>query len=774
MPTFEEINQAINNSKILSTKDKEFFLLYNEFMNAPEDIKKKCSPRKSYQFSLSVIQKFEESNFNKIISDLEAEIRDELKVNPKEAAFPHLDTLRAFSFEIQKYSGWDKAIDNVIKKIKVAKSLLAEGQQLEMHEKLTLAELGLVAKFRKFKYCMGDLRHHNINLEISKKYLKLAKQCSKIVDLDDAFLERTIQERFNPERYLSGSVLVNDLHKHEAFQLKNTSSKIENLGPYRHYTHSAQLIRPADKVKQSHLWHVHQIEDVTVKLILTSDVFRFNILKLVEPTQEEKLAAVLGENWREKLQKLYSDKLHEVTSDELLKKISIINAASQHLLNDPDWISKNKYFGLFVQNPAGEKTVYKDVLVCSDYTAREIYQSYELVVQELEQLGITEAIRSPLPKHTDLNKVWPAELMELLNESGCLDEKVEQPEIDAIINSQNDFNLLLDHQVELASELHQKVLKLKQENQTCEAFVKASKIAFKAYLEANDLCNFDSSSEENKPEISKFLDENLTKFYQSIHSKKSSNAFVHAFLTLIHKLMVFIGFKHEDGKQIIEYTINELKKKHSPDIEQIPLNIVHVVEDELVELKEHIGKMRAALTEDSSPKTKKMAESLTQLHDTILEAVAVYVQSYQQSELKFQNVAKSDTDNSAKSQLTQDLILHTLTFAKSCESAFKDLEKSLPSIKSPRLLAIRERIDALFNALKNLCQGKDNAKSQYDSKNAFFSRHVSSSARNLIKKAKKMVEQHADYQAKQQLFKPPAANQPKADDAPQVSKGSTA
>lgn len=568
MSNYDLVVGIINNSKILSKEYKDLFLLYHECVNAPAEITATWSDAQRDKLSRLVVEKLEDKDFNDGICNLEKEMMIIREQDGGPIPFPYLDTLKALSFEMQKYRDLDRQFNSLSKRIEVGLAITAQGESLEAWEKLSLAELGLIAKFQKLQYCLNALRSKNIILTSDKKYMTLEKQCAKI-DL----LDREIKARYNIERYQSGSIVASNIEKFNSYKLKNSTTERskakKSTGLFVQYSHSEQLIQVDGKVKRSHLWsHKHRTHDMTFDMVLTSDIFKLNIAKLVKPAHLQYLQQTFGDNWEQHIQQMYTHKLAEVSSDPLLDKMRVVHdEASRLQAIEPRLIKNKNFFGLFVESDHGEKQLYKDVQVCSAYTAREICQAITLVNQELNKtntaLNLNDPIRLPFADDVDLNKVWPPELMKLLTKSGCLEE-ANPTKLSDLIDTKNNFNLLIDKQVELTAALYDKIVSISKKHRLQDGFVKATKVALMAYLSANEIFSRAPDDKATAEKIDQFLDKNIIKMYQKLHGSIHPNRFIRAFFNFFRKLGELLNVKSSSIQTIIEQAVSQLQGRDAP------------------------------------------------------------------------------------------------------------------------------------------------------------------------------------------------------------------
>lgn len=569
MIDYELLSDLINKSNTLLQEHKDFFLLYHECVNAPAEITATWSDAQRDELSRLIVKKLDDKSFNDIICAFEKEMKEIKGHDGGTIMFPHLDILKALSFEMQKYRDLDRQFDSISKRMEIGLAITAHGESLEASEKLSLAELGMIAKFQKLQYCINVLRKKNLILASDKKYRTLEKQCEKMDRLD-----RNIKARYDVEEYQSGSIVATHTEKFESYKLKNSTidrrQTIKSTGLFGQYGHAAQLVPVAGKkVKQSHLWDLkHRIHDLTFETALTSDIFRLNIAKLVKPSHLQHLQQTLGDNWEQHIQQLYAQKIAKVSSDPLLDKIILVHDAASRLKAMAPLLIENKnFFGLFVESNHGAKALYKDVQSCSMYTAREICEAIKLVNRELNKtntaVNLNDAIRLPFADDVDINEMRPPMLMELLTKAGCLEE-ADPTKLGDLIDTKNNFNLLIDQQVELTAALYEKIVSIYKKHPLKDGFVKEAKVALMAYLTANEIFSLAPDDKAKAQEINKFLDENITKMYKKTHRLTHQNRFVRSFFEFFQKLAEFLGIRTLSVKAIIDRTVNHLQENYAP------------------------------------------------------------------------------------------------------------------------------------------------------------------------------------------------------------------
>ncbi len=359
------------------------------------------------------------------------------------------------------------------------------------------------------------------------------------------------------------------MNKTRAYKLEHTGLKFFDKGNlldlgkrfFTKYGHAAQLTKVDGVIKQSHMWGKHQIDAFGFENTTHSDIFRLNVSKLVNKTQEADLRENLGENWQQELQKLYAEKVAAVSQNTALDKARIIGgkASIQSLYPHRYGRIENEYHGLFFQSDT-EAKLYKDNMICSDFVAREICEAINLVNRDLQGMGLGNAIKSPFPSYVNLSRVHPEELIVLLERARCID-KIEPKMMSSLINTRKNYTSLLDHQEELTKALYNTVFKLAQKCETEDDFVKEATLKFKGYLYSNDLLKY-----EKLDEIDAFLVQPLKNLYKH-HDSKNTMIYIRSFCELFKKFIHFVGYTNKESITIIESTVDSIKAQtHTVEI----------------------------------------------------------------------------------------------------------------------------------------------------------------------------------------------------------------
>jgi hypothetical protein len=479
--------------------------------------------------------------------------------------FGYLDVIKGISFE----HGRLDEIDRAIKKAERSRYIIFQGGTLEEEEKLSLSDVALLQKSNKLKKFMDELQKKGVGEELSKTnlYRRIIEQNSKVKPL-----QQYINDLFksDSDQYQSGDVLVTEMDKTKEYGLKNPSffkacrdavleGKHQDLidkikGRFTKYGHAAQLTEVDGKIKQSHMWGEHHIDEFTLKDAAESDIFRVRICKLVKPAQIEKIKAIYGEQWQEELQKLYAAQISKVSQDKKLEKLKIIGGidAAPALLPDVYYYLGEKnidYQGLFSND-----RLHKNEVICSDFVAREIVESMKLVNQELIGKGL-DPIASPIPLNVNLDKVAPERLIKLLRISGCL-EVVEAKELNAFLRSKSGFYSSVQQQSTIYQALYDKVISLAKRCPSETEFVREAKIAFVTYLISNDNLSRDAYSQK-KDERDQFLSESLTKLFK--RSKHSDNYLIQFFCNILEKLHLMYPPQNKECKGVINEAMIQFK-----------------------------------------------------------------------------------------------------------------------------------------------------------------------------------------------------------------------
>ena len=588
-PGLYKVNQTINASKVLNNDYKKFLLLYNKVMNGMVEMSDTDKKRLSSELEL----KLKDKKFNEILVQFEREMRGPQEKLEKELSkvkekynkdptesykleierlekeieqircdFGYFDVINGYSHEIRNLD----YIDSVIKKAQRPQEIIAQNGSLEENEKLSINELGVLQKANKLKRFIDIFEQKGIHdaLTQTDHCKKMKEQHAKV-----QLLEKHIKNLFDTtvKRFQSGDVLVTEMDKSSAYRGRKPSivSALKGAleGNYQElmdipkkqftkYGHAAQLTQVGTEIKQSHMWGEHKIDRFTYKDIVESDIFRVNISKLVQPAQSDKMKQIYGENWQEELQKLYGKKVAQVSIDPKLNKLKIIsgiNAASSLL---PDWryylgMKNDDYKGLFV-----EDKLHKNEVICSDFVAREIVEAMNLVNQELMQKGLTAPIKTPIPENVDLSQVAPERLINLLQQSNCL-EKIEAEELHSFINTKVNYHLKVEKQLSLTEKLYEKTLNLAKRCKSKEDFIREAKTAFVVYLTTNDNLSKETYRDK-KNEIDKFLDDSLPQLYECTKNKTkhSSYSFIQFFCEMLEKVGIIASPRNQECQNIID------------------------------------------------------------------------------------------------------------------------------------------------------------------------------------------------------------------------------
>lgn len=510
------------------------------------------------RLSKKIVQKLNDKDLNHTLCAFEKE----MKKNTSENEFAYIDVLKIVSYEMRNSCYFE----NFIKKAQRGLYITSNGGSLDENEKLSLAELGIMKKLKKLKYCMDRFEEKKVNINLDEKYKKLKNQCQKIESI-----ERQINSLHNPALYTSGDVLVTDIAKTISYKLNHIQSRgynRENLFNISKklvtkYGHAAQLTKVGHTIKQSHMWDSRKLDPFTIEDVLEADIFSINISKLVDKSLEASMEKALGETWREKLQILYANKIDVVANDEILNEIKIIGGLRSLDSLLPHWVGrkKNENYGLFSESNNAKKELVKNKMICSDFVAREIVEAIKLVNQELSNVNLTNPIKSPFSNKVNLNRVHPQELIVLLEKEGCL-EKITPTKLNILINTKKNFNWLSDRHVELSAELYEKVYSLAKKRLSRDEFTKEAKIAFIGYLDANDTLSL-ADYNNKKNEIDEYLDIELPKLHER-YDASHTGGFIAVFFEFLIDLAHFLGIKNNKKQQIITQTIERLRQKYSP------------------------------------------------------------------------------------------------------------------------------------------------------------------------------------------------------------------
>lgn len=542
---FEQTNLLISKSQALTEADKSFLLLYNKVMNQNHE----TTEQERDVLSKTLVTKLEDKAFSAKLSQLKKELKK--GVDGVSAEFPYLDIFKTFFNEAQ-----NRYLSHIAKKALIASSILEQGGTLEEHEKLSLSEINLLNRFTRLKRCFDIFELKKISINTNENYVKLKRSCETLTALPTRFFDSAL--------YQSGDIVMTDSDKTESFGLKHL-----HTGPikekifytakrfFTRYGHAAQLTQINKELKQSHIWGKHQIDDFSFKDVVESDIYRVNVIKLVDPAQVEQLKALLGEQWEHELQTLYATHIAEISAHSLLKGITIIGGieSAKSLLPSSNDKEKHKHQGLFFQPSSGKTELTQPNMICSDFVARETAEAIKMVNESLNAKGLTNPLRSPFPEGINFASINPDSLIRLLKRANCV-IPVESSKLFSILNTKNP-KYLSDSQVRLTTALYEKVEKLAPRSETSEAFVAAAKVAFLSYLEANEVLSPEIIRLKKK-KIEVLLNDKLPQLFKQ-HTAQDPEGFVEAFFILLKQLLKLFGFKDKVSQQIITQTVHDLK-----------------------------------------------------------------------------------------------------------------------------------------------------------------------------------------------------------------------
>lgn len=554
---------VLRESKVLTPENKDFFVLFHKVMN--------------YEASTASDQEQVAEFLNskvKIAVVHEQILSLELEMKRNSLIFPHLDTLKNYSFGIRNIG----FLNSFIKRVKVTEYIASQGGHLEQSEKLTLAELGLIEKVADLKKCIDYFEKKNI-VFTSPPAKRLIRQCDSL-----GLMREKLRVCYQSELYQAGDVVVSDHDKTFAFQLAHYIKKpffdkgnLFNIGKRQvsRYGHSGQLTNINGTVKQSHMWTRHLNEDFGVEHVIQSDIFRINISKLIDSTQRKALRKTLGDDWEHELLKLYADKVSEVSMSTALEKARILSGTESMGVLLPYWYgreSKNG-FRLFTNN-----RLVKDKMICSDFVAREINEAICLVNERLEQMGEKEGlkapIKSPFPGYVNPSRVSPEQLILLLNKAGCI-TKIESINLKNLVRDDR-YSIVMRAQVEATAALYLKLVDLIHKSNKRSEFIREGSIAFNAYLSLNMKSDPNSTSQLW---VNNLVSRTLVDLYDH-HSSANDINLLTIFIKFFKKLAHYIGIYDSDSRAFIKATFDSIHKK------TVPLEVQELQESNLKEEEE--------------------------------------------------------------------------------------------------------------------------------------------------------------------------------------------
>ena len=583
----EYINECVDNFQFLGWKYKNFFKLYNKIMEEASTATE--GEKKHFSQQLSEIMK--DDDFDEVAKSIKKALLEKREViteevNQLEARWQSLDTqwreadkqiqqppildakkalegekinlekqiqeiatprmaieryvedvhplIAGFSFEKRHI----KNFEAVVERAKHALNLLDAHIDLETSQKLTLAELGKFRKIAKYREYFDKLE--KIGIPIHNEFQNLRNLCAASKQVESALIEKfSFNASMNEEQiYRSGDFVSTQRDKNDAYKLRTTDGlSLSDRGKrfLSDYDHSSQLVAVNDssRLMQSHLWGKHTIEDINYQVVMESDVHRVNVSKLIDPKFHARLQTKYKDKWEETIQKMYEEKINAIAQNPRLAqdsfKILVGNeryyTALPNIETPTMFVTREKKQTLGLFNEEGN--VIKDKIVCSEFVARQFGEALKQV-QEDVATGIE--IVNPLQGY-NLAHITPGKLIKILDKKGCI-EKIENPYINQLVNTQSHYKKLLKDHVVLTASLCKKLEKLLEENESNkEEFIQSAKRVVSGYVDAY----YDplSAQQEEAERIKQSIESNLTNIFVQREGMGALKKFFYDLLTAI-------------------------------------------------------------------------------------------------------------------------------------------------------------------------------------------------------------------------------------------------
>lgn len=371
-----------------------------------------------------------EASFNKSIKNSLVIFIDDILIS-KEV----LELLARYIYKTRRASLLDSSIENF-------RSLQNDGSP-----GLKSSDLGIIYERYEAENILKDLFLTN-KLPNDSELLRNADEAKRIIT-------NIFSENEKVFKNLNRVILFfeHGKHRYDFLGHQRPCQKIVNsLVTFRH---TSILSSSDEQLMLAHLPKFYSYDPLTVAKISYSEIYEFDISKLIDQSDQRAVEGLYGKKWRNTINKEFKDIVDSFLCDE--KRFS--NFRSHSVLKElfgflASWIP---FFNLRItENDFGKihqrmtstfhtnNMASKDKLLCSEFTAMAIIAAIKELNSKIQStrsesysesdvlLSQSEIIKMPFGRHENLSRMLPDRLLEILQKSKCI-TKIEPKFVEAFI-----------------------------------------------------------------------------------------------------------------------------------------------------------------------------------------------------------------------------------------------------------------------------------------------------------------------------------------------------
>jgi hypothetical protein len=520
------------------------------------------------RFASDMIEKsIGDMSFNKRLTEFS---REDKNVSKKKYAID-INHIKYFSYKTKDA----KKLNDILKRSQINLDLIESGLNVNPADRISVSEYGVLLDIAKTKFDF-DLYAENGLIAIGSELANMYEQVYKSTEI----LEKINQLAEKQDLYRDGDIIM--VRAKNQRVLKHKSANIEDFlqdNLFTKYSHSSQLVRDLvdGKLKQSHIYASYEHAEIKVRDLVPTDIIRIDPTKLVSPENAkslEKLYSEQGKDWKKEITREYQEIQQEMHSNA---GILFRNTANDVDRRFEAGMAKFGFYGGYNSSDELDRKKVRDEMMglndvtarekmfCSEFVARGVVATFvtlnERLVKKMKEQGIEvsdEIIKNPIPKEHSLKTTHPQKLIDLLNDSGCI-EVVESSLINSLIQKDN---LMLNEtrKIDISKGIISCFQQLSKESNTQEEFIKKGQKIFSAYIKAEKLVGPEISEAEMLKEVKKPLED----LYQSF-SKQKPASFVGAIKDMIKKFAETIGIKSPRVEKIVNKTVEKFTMQQKKD-----------------------------------------------------------------------------------------------------------------------------------------------------------------------------------------------------------------
>jgi hypothetical protein len=332
------------------------------------------------------------------------------------------DVLSRFTYKTRNPEIFLAAAEKLLK--------IEKGEKIKDEDRLSLREYGILLDYTSVLCDFNDPSRAQL-LEDDGRLKSLYEKVNEIktiLEIIDESITKEAKVEIN-----SGDLLLNDIQKRAEIANKKVATVDQLTTLISKHLHTVKLVQKDEQVFISHAHSRGRGTDAfNVRVYLFSDVYKVDVMPLINKELAEKLTINYGENYAEVINKKYRDiekELHQDTGEKF---------AGVALRADSEYIKT--FFADFIGYLGHNKLVAEDLdlihkdimagakeknrMLCSEFAARTTVAAFiELNNKLKEELGVEkDVIIMPFTNRERFRTMHPDRLVKILSDAGCITE----------------------------------------------------------------------------------------------------------------------------------------------------------------------------------------------------------------------------------------------------------------------------------------------------------------------------------------------------------------